>query len=94
MASGCTCREQVEFLRREVAARHRITTRYVVENVAVQNATPTGGTAAVTFSTPASQILDASGKQVRAIPAVKSAGLELTFRMSGSTWVLERLVRL
>ena len=94
VASRCSCRQQVDFLRNETAAGRRVTTTYAVESVDATATSDAGGTAAVTFSTAASQVLDASGREVRAIPAVAHAGLELTFRLTADSWVLERAVRL
>lgn len=90
----CDCRRALAAIQADAKAGRHVTTRYVVSEVKAGEVTATAGTAVVTFSSPASKLVDANGKTVRSLPARKDAGAELTFRLSGSTWLLEQVVLL
>jgi hypothetical protein len=94
LATGCTCRDQVAYIKREAAAGHRITTRYVVESVVPHDASASTGSATLTFSAPASAVVDSSGHTVRTLAALRHAGLEMSFRRTGASWQIVRLDRL
>jgi hypothetical protein len=90
----CTCREQLEYVASEARQGHRITTVYQVEAVHPHDVTATSAGAAVTFSAPASKVVDSAGRTVRALTAVHHVGFEMSLRLSGATWVVVRVVRL
>lgn len=92
--SGCSCRDQVAYIDREAAAGHRITTTYSVESVRAHDVTAAGGSATVTFSSPASAVVDAHGHTIRSLAALSHVGMEITFRRRGDAWTVVRLVRL
>ncbi|HEU0129460.1 MAG TPA: hypothetical protein VFQ85_00530 [Mycobacteriales bacterium] len=93
IAPRCTCRAQLEYLRREAAAGHRLTTLYTVEAVRPHDVTATTAGATVTFSTTAGSVVDRSGAVVRAIPALRHVGVELGLQRVGQTWLLARVAK-
>jgi hypothetical protein len=95
VAAGCTCRDQVSYIKREAAAGHRITTTYVLESVRAHDLTAAGGSVTVTFSSPASKVVDAKGATVRTLGALRHVGMEISLRRDpDSSWVVVRIVRL
>ena len=94
LAKSCACRKQVDHIRSEARAGRTTTTTYQVESVEPHDVTATGGAAVVTFSSPESVVVDRSGRKVKTLPALKHVGVDLFFRRVGSTWVIERVVRL
>ena len=94
LAPKCDCRRALAAIEADAKAGRHVTTRYVVSEVKAGEVTATAGTAVVTFSSPASKLVDANGKTVRSLPARKDTGAELTFRLAGSKWLLEQVVLL
>jgi hypothetical protein len=90
----CECRQQLEYVTSETRKGNRITTTYVVEAVRPHDVTPTTASAAVTFSVPASAVVDSRGHTVRRLAAARHVGFEIALRMSRGTWVIVRIVKL
>jgi hypothetical protein len=94
LAPSCDCRKQVDYIRREAAAGHHTTTTYAIENVRPHDVTASAAAATVTYSSPASKVLDASGRTVRTLSALSHVGYDLALRLDGGHWLVERIVRL
>jgi len=94
LAQSCDCRKQVDYIRREAAAGHHTTTTYTVEAVRPHDVTASAAAATVTYSSPESKVLDASGRTVRTLSALSHVGYDLALRRDGGSWLVERIVRL
>jgi hypothetical protein len=94
LAAGCGCRRQLDYIRTETSQGRRITTDYRVDDVSVHDLTATTAAASVTFSAPASAVVDAHGRTVRRLDPVTRGGLELSWRRTGARWVIVRAVAL
>jgi ketosteroid isomerase-like protein len=94
LSPGCECREQVTAIRRDAAAGRHVTTTFTVEEVHTHEVGATAGAAAVTYSSPASRLVDANGKTIRSYAARAHAGLDLTFRKTGGRWLLAHVIGL
>jgi len=56
--------------------------------------TASAAAATVTYSSPESKVLDASGRTVRTLSALSHVGYDLALRRDGGSWLVERIVRL
>lgn len=90
----CGCRDAIGYIEEEHRAGHHFTTDYRVDAVRVHDVSEAGGSATVTVTYAASQVVDAQGRTVRRLPGVTRAGRELGFRREGERWLLTRYVLL
>ena len=90
----CDCRKQIDAIRADAAAGRHATTVYRIEAVSPHDITATSASATVTFSSPASAVVDSAGRTVRSLPALEHAGIDLVFSKSGASWLVRRVIRL
>jgi PBP1b-binding outer membrane lipoprotein LpoB len=94
LSTTCDCRQQVTAISTDAQAGRHVTTSYQVESVGPHNVGAAAGSATVTYSSPASRLVDSTGRTIQTFAARTHAGVDLTFRRVGGAWLLDGLVRL